>query len=44
MVNLPQIRTVSITLTKPHGPLAWESTDGSGTKHRVSGGLVRVVD
>ncbi|KAK4811127.1 hypothetical protein QYF61_019758 [Mycteria americana] len=36
MVNLPSIGTVPMTLTKPRGPLAWEATDSSGAKHRIS--------
>ena len=36
MVNLPQIGTVPMTLTKPRGSLAWEATDSSGAKHRIS--------
>ena len=33
MVNQPSIGTVP--MTKPRGPLAWEDTDSSGTKHRI---------
>jgi len=35
-VNLPQIGNVLVTLIKPLGPLAWEATDSSGAKHKVT--------
>ena len=36
VVNLSSIGTVLIALTEPHGPLAWEATTSSGTKHRTT--------
>lgn len=36
MVDLPQIGTVPVTLTKPHGPLAWEAEDSNGAKHPIN--------
>lgn len=36
MVNLPQIGTVPVTLTRPYGLLAWEATDRSIEKYRIN--------
>lgn len=36
MVKLPQTGTLRATLTKPHGPPAWEATENGATKHGVS--------
>lgn len=36
MVNLPQMGTVPMTLTKPYGLLAWEATDRSVEKYRIN--------